>query len=694
MGNDFSFEWEGRHFAIVGDELRISCAGARQATFPLAPLIDGATTTLGPWRQIAGDHFEAKLDRAGSVHLDILHGHVCYWMETDIVQFERLTFFPRATTSGKCWHTFTCDDTDRPWEVDRQTEIPVSSAYADLMSVDGADGRGMTDPGDSPQSWIWNVPVRACALGTSDGWLGLSIPGPVPVGVTRFTMDRRCFSVTFQVLRSTCGDWGMPVVYFVPGLPDAYDVLDEHRAISDRLGLMVDKSPDHPAWWANPAYEYWDEYLCFRRNVTEEADPTKKLTTEMCLSWLAEVKESVRTNNINVTFEQGCYRMYGDYHPLPELGGIEGLRKTIDALRQEGTRSAHYIHPYLVNTKLPIYREHPEIFCTPKDSDFRMSYGLEMSDLENPEFAPVDWTHPQGRAFILKWVEFIMSDAPGCLNCDILRSNHWRSPDPRLYDFHDPDWGIGDLMTMKVQKALHDRAKEIKPDCMVSKVAFADCYMQPCADMNLLCEEWNGHTTNWYRRGRIATRLLRDVIFCTDPYFVTMTKSYEYHMGMGAWNYPATSTVRHSVHPYTYYREFQEKAYRRRRAGFQAYLNAPFNATDRCHVSWDGDFATQWRKRTRGVLAGWFAAKAISQRCLVTYSETQAVVVASESRTARVPVPPGARVTGVEMVPHDGEPRPWDHRLAESAEGAEVEMFVEDCGKEAMCYRIRYELPG
>jgi len=41
MRNDFSFEWEGRHFAIAGDELQVSFAGAREATFPLAPLIDG-----------------------------------------------------------------------------------------------------------------------------------------------------------------------------------------------------------------------------------------------------------------------------------------------------------------------------------------------------------------------------------------------------------------------------------------------------------------------------------------------------------------------------------------------------------------------------------------------------------------------------------------------------------------------------
>lgn len=65
---------------------------------------------------------------------------------------------------------------------------------------------------------------------------------------------------------------------------------------------------------------------------------------------------------------------------------------------------------------------------------------------------------------MLQWVEYLISDRPGSLNCDILRSNHWRSPDPRQYEFHDPDWGIiGDRMTMKVQAALYQRAKDLKP---------------------------------------------------------------------------------------------------------------------------------------------------------------------------------------------------------------------------------------
>lgn len=692
MNIDFVLEKKLWRYEVQGDQLRLFCHGHQQSQFSLAPLIEGESTSIRSWNEINPNHFQGNLDHGGLVHLEMREGHIAYWMETDIEQFGRLTYFPGTIIAGNSWYTFSCDDTDRIWDVDRQFEDSIASAYADMQSIDGADGQGMTDPGDNPQAWIWNVPPRACALQTKAGWLGLSIPGPVPVGVTRLTMDRRRFSISFEILRSTCPDWGMPVVYFLEALVDPYDTLDEHRTISDQLELTVTRSADHPAWWSNAYYEYWDDYQCYMRNVNQWPDISKTISRPLYLSWIRDLKKDTGINEINATLEQGCYKMYGDYHSLDTFGGVDGMREMVDMLRTEGTRCGHYIHPYLVNTKLPIYEQRPDIFCKPRDGNFRMSYGLEMADLDSSEFAPIDWTNPDGRKWMLDWVEFILSDNPGCLNCDFLRSNHWRSPDARVYDFHDPDWGIGDLMTMKVQKMIYQRAKQIKPDCLVSKIGFADCYMQPWADMNMLCEEWNSFTQNWYRRGRIATRLLRHVLILTDAHFVTMTKSYEYHMGMQAWNLPDTGSVNYAPHPYTHYRKLQDKARRRRRSGWRAYLNAPFNVTDICHVDWDGVATQQWRKRTTGPLAGFYAALALSPRCLVTYSEAEAVVAASESRIAHIPLPPAAKVTAVERQTHEGDQQPWQYKLSGNRDRQEVEIFIEDCGAESLNYRIYYQI--
>lgn len=99
-----------------------------------------------------------------------------------------------------------------------------------------------------------------------------------------------------------------------------------------------------------------------------------------------------------------------------------------------------------------------------------------------------------------------------------------------------------------------------------------------------------------------------------------------------------------------------------------------------------------WRKRTCGPLTGWYASLAFGRRCFATYSEKEARVAASESRMIELPLPPGAVVKEVEMVPHEGDPRPWDSSPCVTPEGPGLRMRVEDCGFEPMYFRVRYEL--
>ena len=389
-------------------------------------------------------------------------------------------------------------------------------------------------------------------------------------------------------------------------------------------------------------------------------------------------------------FEQGVYRFYGDYTPIDTLGGAEGFRKTVDSLRRKGVRVCYYIHPFMVNTKAAFYQKHPEAFCKPKDRSVIVKYACENYDAV-PQYALVDWTHPLGRKYMLSQVELILSKKNGCLNCDWLRSNHWRSPDPRAFTFHDPDWGIGDLMSMKVQKLIYQKAKSVKPDCCVSKAGFADPYMQPYADVNLLAEEWNGSTDTWYRRGRIVSRTIRDMLYITDPYFLTITKSYEYYMSMLAWCICETPDVSHAVHPYLYFRKLRPKEYKRRLSGVTVQENAPLRVTDRIHVAPPDDKDEEpeiWRKRTSGPLAGFYAALALSRRTVVTYSESEARIGTTENRRIAFPLPPGAKVKAVERVSHSGKVAKWPAQVGEDC----VSTKVEDCAGAALYYRVRYQL--
>lgn len=184
---------------------------------------------------------------------------------------------------------------------------------------------------------------------------------------------------------------------------------------------------------------------------------------------------------------------------------------------------------------------------------------------------------------------------------------------------------------------------------------------------------------------------MRDVVYLTDCFFVTLTKSYEFYMGMLAWNYPTTCAVRHAIHPYTHYREMKEKDFKRMKAGFQVAANAPLRIGDvsRVNILSDGG-VEQWRKRASGPQAGFYAAIGIGKRTLVTFCETEARIATSINRTIEFPLPPGARIDSVEMVPHQGQTVPWQYEEIKMDDGPGVRTHVEDCGKRALYYRIRY----
>lgn len=552
MVSEFSIDWNGWRYQVAGQNLRAFHNDELQAQFDLSPIVEGRKTTITRWSEEPDGRFRGTLSEGGVVLLQVREGHLAYWMETEIPHFELLTFFPDTTFKGDAWQTYVSDGHDRMWEKSLDAEVLISSAYDNILNPDSDDLGGLNDPGDFPCTFIWNMPARAWSFKAEDGWLGFSIPGPLPVGVTRLKMNRQKFSLTFQVLHPAGPDGSMPVVYFVTGLNGAYDVLDEDRAISDRLGLTVKKSPDHPAWWGGPGFKAALEQgrLWKEKELAGEKDIDfrKFISREDLVNWIHTVKRDLGVNEMFAILEQGAYICYGDYRPTDWLGGIEGFREMVDELRRENMHMCFYIHPYMFNTILDFYKEHPEAFCQPKDKGHHTRYALDYG-YSNPEFALIDWTHPLGRDYILSQVEMLLSDKPGCMNCDWLRSNHWRSPDPRVYDFHDPDWGIGDLMTMKVQKLLYEKAKSIKPYACVSKAGLGAPYMQPYADVDLLAEDWSGFTDTWYKRGRIITRLVKDMLFLTDPYFVTISKSYEYYMGMASWCMIEDPIVKHAIHP-------------------------------------------------------------------------------------------------------------------------------------------------
>ena len=327
-------------YEVQNDMLIVSRKKEELLHLPVAPLIEGRQTHVANWSQTEDNHFTGRLNHGGVVHIAIDCGHICYWIETDTEQFETIAYFPGIKFNGRYWQTYMSDEHDRKWDKDIDQEVGLSSAYDDLQNPFGHDGAGMTDPGDFPSYLPWNMPARTFSVETDAEWIGFSMPGALPVGVVRLAMQNEKLSINFDVLRPSCEGGVMPRVYLVTGLKGAYDILDEHRLISEKLGLTVKREGNHPTWWTNPEFYYWDEFCRIEQEDPEAAKRKEIITQQNLLGWLNTAKTSIGIQDINMPMEQGCYEYYGDYKPTELMGGIEGFRQLVDQLRMEGTHVA------------------------------------------------------------------------------------------------------------------------------------------------------------------------------------------------------------------------------------------------------------------------------------------------------------------------------------------------------------------
>jgi len=696
----YQFTIDNTVYNVDGGQLTINRNGIELAAMLIAPIIDDHETAISKWSQQDSDHYVAEVAQDTQVHFAVKHGRPCYWMQTTQRFVRRLTYFTQGVFYGGAWHSFIPDEWDRTWDCRRDVEVAASSNYMGPYNVDGSDGAGMTDPGDRPPSWIFNIPAHHCAFkGTDTQWLGICMPHPHAIGTVRYRMDRLRFSMTYEAVQASCEQGTCPIVYFESGFTEPYQLCQRHYALSESLGLTrKNASEDHPDWWSHSYYKSYDDQLRMEKSEGGFAGHQKLVdgelhsvvTAERIKQWHGLIEEKTGlAGKINLFFDQIYFHHYGGYDKVNvDLGGVQGFRELIDNYRDRGVHTGLYFHPYTCSKDADFFKQHPQACLATNSRGIEYRHGVSVGSSGSVYF---DWTHPKTREFLLDTIEFLLSDKPGCLNADWLGINNTYGPDPRYYQFHDPDWGVGDLMQLKVQKLLYEKAKSIKPDCMVRRQSALAPFMEPYYDESELAEEWNGSTRAWWQRARIATRLIRNNITGFDAWFVTLTKAYEYFHGLAVVTVPATYASTHTIHPYMKYRLLEEKDLRRRKAGMLAYMNAPQRLSDDKHVELtdEDSFVTAWRKRTQGPLAGFYAALAISPRCQVTYSETQAIISASENRTADIPLPPNAKLDKVERVRHDGAIEKHEYEMLDEQT---LRTHVEDAQSDTLYVQIRYTL--
>lgn len=185
----------GTHYRITGGRLAVVHHGDRTLDVDLGPTFDGEPIPIACWEEAGPNVLVASLGRFGTAHLAERFDRLAFWIETPVKQFREVGYLSDGMTSGEHWRTFVSDEYERLWPKKVDVRIPISSAYAGMSSPDGDVPGGMNDPDDLPGHWIWNVHVRAFAFAGRRRWLGLAIPGPWGIGVTRLSMARERFAL-------------------------------------------------------------------------------------------------------------------------------------------------------------------------------------------------------------------------------------------------------------------------------------------------------------------------------------------------------------------------------------------------------------------------------------------------------------------------------------------------------------------
>jgi len=665
-------------FRLSGNKLNLLVGDTTYLSLPLIPDSADCATLQNDWKfQSKENAVEFKSD-FGTIALDTKNGDMCYRLQLSQMLLSKLNLFTGSDVLLRQWHTFVFNGHDRLWDSSENVSVEVKSCNI--------------PKGEISATWFPNVAPHVVALQMPDGkWLAVSVPGPLPVAVTSFNYHNGSFSITFDHLRCGCEDSPAVSVYLVPGLASPEQALEEHARLTAQLGYFRQKS-EHPKWWSWPAWGLYDEYACRRNAAYEPPDATKGgLTTAMIEEWVGRVEEMTGVKEFLVSFDQGYFRWYGDYTPIDSLGGAKGLRDMIDRFRVNGKRVGLYMHQYFADRNLKIIQQHPDWLLKGSDLEaVRTSHDME------PVY--LDWTRPDVREYIRDRIRFIVSDEKDCLNADWLCVNNNQVPDARTSQFHNPNWAIGDLMAYKVMRFISDAAKQAKPDCQVHFIG-TESFLQPVADRIWINESWGETCDNWFQMARIISRLLPGTILSTCPYLLSHPKFADFVTITPAYGAPAMMPLSktHTGGHVPDWEEMTPEDHRRWKASWQVYNNAPMTADQVRKVDFDGNAVFAYRKYTKGRLAGFYAAKNVGRRALVTYSQNEARVMATDYCIAEIPLPPGVKVKAVEKILHSGEAVAEKSTEIKKVDGQYLRMELQDSGcgltgrPDAMFYRMCYE---
>ena len=357
--------------------------------------------------------------------------------------------------------------------------------------------RMITEPGVielgyfTPPCYVYPLHIAGCA-----GWLGVGLAARA--GQYNFHQflyqnenQNRCgFEVPLYGQTTVDGAWESQSLLFVTG-EDAYDVVRAYARWHYDAGWCAKKDRSHePDWWSRPIFCGWGEQEALQRM---HGGTQKDFATQKDYTRMSERLDEYGLYPGCIIIDDKWQKEYGSALPDPEKW--PDLRAFVDAEHRKGRRVVLW---------------------------FRSWYPEGLSQEECIEYlctaCGADPTSGKYHARMRETIHTLLSDEPGCYNCDGFKIDFANCmPLGKYVSCHEK--GVyGVELLKRFFTMMRDFAKAAKPDVLIN-CSCAHPYFDEIVDQARIHDYWGTMRNTpevMAHRAKLCKAAMEDVLIDTD----------------------------------------------------------------------------------------------------------------------------------------------------------------------------------